>query len=406
MNEEHSWRNRIRLFIVLFTLFCWRRLSREQIENVLESMIHLEYEGKIFLYGVYYLSTVSFIIISAFVFKKIKREFSIKVWPFLAILSSIYVIFLETKSIINSIFYFFLAGASFGVGIPFCLAYFGENTSIENRGRYGGVIFFFTSFMFVVIAIISETYNTQHFMILTLFWMFLSLVLLLALNVKTPFIKQDIANFKSIVTDRRFMLYFIPWVMFCFIDAFEGPVLKNFIMKNFGGDFIVHLLFIETGITAFAIIAAGFLIDYYGRRQILLYGFITLGIAYALVGVVPENSLSWYVYSVINGFALGVFIVTFVFTIWGDLSPSGMKGEYYAVGSLPYFLIVFVQKLLDPYIFVIPVSAAFSFASFFLFLAVWPLFNAPETLPEELLEARRLRSYVEKAKRIREKYAK
>jgi MFS family permease len=243
-------------------------------------------------------------------------------------------------------------------------------------------------------------------MILSLFWAFLSLALLLILNVEMPFTKQDRANFKLIISDRRFMLYFIPWIMFCFIDALKGPVLKDFIMKNFGKDFITQLLLLETGITAFAIIAAGFLIDYYGRRQILLYGFITLGIACALIGVVPENSFSWYVYGVINGFALGIFIVTFVFTIWGDLSPSGMKEEYYAVGSLPYFLIAFAQKLITPYIFVIPVSATFSFASFFLFLAIWPLFNAPETLPKELLEARRLRSYVEKAKRIREKYAK
>jgi MFS family permease len=194
--------------------------------------------------------------------------------------------------------------------------------------------------------------------------------------------------------------------MFCFIDAFEAPILQNHVINSFGDDFRDSLRLIETSIVAFAIFLTGFLIDYYGRRKILFYGFISLGVAHALVGVASWSVLSWYTYAVINGFALGVFIVTFVFTVWGDLSPEYVREKYYAVGTLPFFLIMFMQKLIEPYILKIQVSAAFSFASFFLFLAVWPLFNAPETLPEELLEARRLRSYVEKAKRIREKHVK
>jgi len=48
--------------------------------------------------------------------------------------------------------------------------------------------------------------------------------------------------------------------------------------------------------------------------------------------------------------------------------------------------------------------AIFSFAAFFLFLAVIPLMYAPETLPEKLIRQKELRRYVEKAKKIREKY--
>jgi hypothetical protein len=49
--------------------------------------------------------------------------------------------------------------------------------------------------------------------------------------------------------------------------------------------------------------------------------------------------------------------------------------------------------------------AAFSFASFFLFLAVIPLIYAPETLPEKRIKERELREYVEKAKKAKEKHA-
>jgi hypothetical protein len=57
-----------------------------------------------------------------------------------------------------------------------------------------------------------------------------------------------------------------------------------------------------------------------------------------------------------------------------------------------------------PYAEVIPLSTAFSLASFFLFLAVVPLMYAPETLPEKTLRERELKSYIEKAKKIKEKY--
>jgi len=53
----------------------------------------------------------------------------------------------------------------------------------------------------------------------------------------------------------------------------------------------------------------------------------------------------------------------------------------------------------------IPNTSAFSLASFFLFLAVLPLLYAPETLPEKKIELRRLRKYVETAKKFQRKYA-
>ena len=48
----------------------------------------------------------------------------------------------------------------------------------------------------------------------------------------------------------------------------------------------------------------------------------------------------------------------------------------------------------------IELTAAFSLASFFLFVAVMPLVFAPETLPEKKMELRRLRKFVDDAKKI------
>jgi hypothetical protein len=94
-----------------------------------------------------------------------------------------------------------------------------------------------------------------------------------------------------------------------------------------------------------------------------------------------------------------------LFAIWGDLSDGKSRPEYYAVGFLPYALSGFVQVTLGPLMAeVVPAYAILSFAAFFLFLAIFPLMYAPETLPENVFRERELRGYIEKAKRVREKF--
>jgi len=213
-------------------------------------------------------------------------------------------------------------------------------------------------------------------------------------------------RYSHILTDKRFLSYFVPWCTFCFIDALEAPLLGYFLVGTFGRNFRDSVLFIETATAAFSVIIVGFIIDLYGRKEALIYGFVTLGVAYAIVGVFPYAALSWYFYSIIFGIASGFFAVIFIFAIWGDLSLKGLREKYYAIGSLPYFFGVFISKLSMPYLEVLPVSASFSLAGFFLFLAIIPLLYAPETLPEKVIKRRELKKYIEKAKKIREKYEK
>ena len=80
------------------------------------------------------------------------------------------------------------------------------------------------------------------------------------------------------------------------------------------------------------------------------------------------------------------------------------KEKFYLIGVLPFVVSSYIQILFTPYAKLIDISAAFSLASLFLFLAVFPILLAPETLPEKKIELKRLRKYVEKAKKIREKH--
>ena len=99
---------------------------------------------------------------------------------------------------------------------------------------------------------------------------------------------------------------------------------------------------------------------------------------------------------------MGVAFSVFFTVLWGDLGENYEKEKYYALGGLPYLLSNFVSLLINPmegyYL-----RAAFSFASFFLFLAVIPLMYAPETLPEKPMKDRELKSYLEKAQKLAQK---
>ena len=382
------------IFWLVFSLFTWQQISLITLKSSLESA---SYEMNLFAYIIYYLATLGFIIFSACFMEEFMQKSYYYSWIIIA-MASYLVLFFSS----NLIVYAFLSGASIGIGIPICLAYFADNTEIENRGKNGALIFFATSLSFPLLAWIQE----KNFFF-GLIWIIILLMVFILVQQEFTVIKVERKiHFRTILTERQFILYFLSWSTYCFIDAFEAPILNNFLEKTFSPYIINILANIGTIVTAIAILLSGVMADRYGRKRILTYGFVTLGVAYAIVGVAYQSLISWLIFSIITGTATGYFAVIFIFTIWGDLSQKGLRGKYYAIGSCPFFLIFFIQKLITPYITQIPVSAAFSFASFFLFLAVIPLMYAPETLPEKIIRQRELKRYIEKAKKIREKYEK
>jgi len=405
MTESIFYSQKLRAFASafrsLFFILSWRQIVIITLKNFLTSTDAF-YLERVFVYSAYYIPLIA----SSFAvtFFALKKRTYLYLWFFVAITSSVLYFLFETFT--GMMLFALLGGISFGIGFPFCFSYFAEGSSIENRGKNAGVAFFIIVLFFLIFAIFSETYGVRGFMVFSIGLMIIGLTTLLLLKPKQ--LKREGKEVKrpffSIFSDRRFIFYFIPWVMLCLIDTLEVPILRGYLQNNFGAEFEDFLLNINTMVTACFILLSGILADRYGRRKILILSFVIFGIAYATIGTMTRSIISWYVYFILNGVAWGLFAVIYTFVIWADLSSPVSRDRYYVIGLLPYFVMVPIRELITPYITLIPVYAAFSFASFFLFLAVWPLFNAPETLPEELLEARRLRSYVEKAKKIREKH--
>jgi len=289
-------------------------------------------------------------------------------------------------------------GISTGVGMPSCLAYFADCTFVENRGRIGGIILLITNLSAPLLAIplmmFSLTVNSIIFAVWRGFGLIIFFLKPEEKNISKP--KKDV-SFASVLYDKSFILYFVAWLMFCFIDRFEQPILKNL----FGDFYYLMMGPIIGGISA---LIGGILCDWVGRKRVVLYGFATLGIAYAIISIAPATVASWYLYITIGSMSTGILWVTFILILWGDLSQSGTREKYYVIGEIPYFLTGVIRVISAPYVTLIPVISAFSLASFFLFLAVLPLLYAPETLPERKIKLRQLKTYAEKARKVKEKY--
>jgi MFS family permease len=196
------------------------------------------------------------------------------------------------------------------------------------------------------------------------------------------------------------LLYLIPWIMFSLVNFIEAPMLQSLL-----GDFFIFVVLIEFALSGIFALVGGLLADIVGRKRVVITGFVVLGIEYAGLSLFSGMRVSWYLYTVFDSVAWGMFAAVFFMTLWGDLAEESVKEKYYLLGGLPYLLAGFLSVLVKPYVQTIQTMAAFSFASFFLFLAVIPLIYAPETLPEKRIKERELREYIEKAKKAKEKHA-
>lgn len=355
---------------------------------------------------VYLIAIVGSSLLGALVTPRLSRSALIYAWLLLGIFTS----FLLSALTINVSFEYLLiiilfSGIAFGLGMPSTLAYFAEVTIFENRGHIGGIIFFVTNLSIAACALFLETDLAIDSYVAAI-WRIIGLAIIFLLRpIEEGKEQRKAVPFRSVLSNRAFVLFLVPWFMFCLIDRFELQIFLN--SPNLGASLGALSLLIEPIVgTVFALVG-GFLADWIGRKKVVVSGFVALGVAYAVLGVAAETLFAQYFFILIDGIAWGIFFVLFLLILWGDLSSTVVgKEKYYAVGSIPFFIAYLMQYLIKPYIDSIQVGAfevSFSFASLFLFIAVLPLIYAPETLPEKKIQEMQIKKYVKEAKKVLEK---
>jgi MFS family permease len=391
----------LRAFILLFDTFVWWYMTLIIMDTVTENIKATSMQTLV-LWTIYDVLVIGSGVVGFVLSRRIGRFRFVYLWIALGAFSSLFPVIFGSNTVFHAFVIFPIWGFSFGLGIPSCLTHFADCAPIEKRGRISGVIFLFVNLSAPLFSILFGVFNFLAISIISATWRGFGLISFFFLRPKKEVTKEKgkHSSLMSVFRNRPFILYFIAWLSFCFVDQLEIPILRKF----FGSEVWNFRIMFEPIISSLSALVGGILCDRIGRKRIVIYGFIALGLTYAFIGIVPEVSIFWYMHIVVDGIAWGVFMVTFVLTLWGDLSEPSTREQYYVVGSIPFFLTDFVRLLSIPLVESISVSAAFSLASFFLFVAVLPLIYAPETLPERKIELRRVRRYVEAARKVKEKY--
>jgi MFS family permease len=384
--------------VLLVNAFTWPICLTSLIEKII---IPNFIADEAVIWAAFYLSTTVFGIIGAVLSKKFSGLKFLYIWIALGTITSLVPVLVNNFSLSQLVVISTLLGASFGLGMPSCLTFFTKITKVENRGRVGGIILLIANLAVPLLLSPFDGLSVMEISIVCAVWR--------GLGLSVYFLKQETrdspeatkTSFVAILRDRPFLLYFVAWLMFGLVNAMETSIIES----ELTGELLDTMYLVEPVIATVFILVAGFMCDWNGRKKIVLSGFVALGAAYAIIGFIQlPGDISWYLYFVVDGAAWGIFYLTFVLILWGDLSQPGSREKYYALGSVPFFI-----NNIIPYCFTlstedITLSAAFSVAAFFLFVAVLPLISAPETLPEKKMELRRLRSFAEEAQKAREKY--
>lgn len=361
----------------------------------------------------------SSILIGEYVSRKAKGPFNfLRLWLLIGIFLSLTL--LPTGATYWGLMIFSLVvAANFGFGVPAILSYFASTTLPSNRGKVGGGIFLLTGLSVFILSVLFSTLSEiigNSVLIVSLMLILWRTLSFLFFNFWGP---KDVLNapkepsngtpkdnfsYRQILTNRTFLLYFVPWMIFLFINSMSFPINT----VAFGQDKVLtggRIEFVLTGISA---VIFGFFADAKGRKRLAVAGFAILGLGYAILGFTAPNVYGWWIYTAIDGISWGILIVIFLFTIWGDIAEGRKFSKIYAIGVMPYLLISLIRILtgdsLENYFAIqmkdgMGLGTIFSFFSFFLFIAVLPLVIAPETMSEQTIRNNDLKSYIEKAKK-------
>lgn len=362
------------------------------------------------IWATFYISIVLSSIVGSLLSRKVGRNKFLYSWTIAGVIISLLPALFTSGSFGQVWALSLLFGASFGLGVPSCLAYFKEITVVENRGRIGAIALLIANLIVPFLAY-AFSFETVDLTTISMIFALLRGLGFVVVYQKPEKLQQPAQinkdpSFLSIIRDRTFLLYFVAWSMFSLVDSFERVLVDNHVQEPL----LNTMGIVEPIVATISILIAGVLCDWIGRKKIVLSGFVAIGVAYGIIGLAygmleAELEILWYLYFIVDGIAWGIFLLIFFVILWGDIAKSDNSEKYYTIGSIPYFLSSIIPALLTAKMVEnINLSAAFSVASFFLFVAVMPLVFAPETLPEKKMELRRLRSFADEARKIKEKY--
>jgi MFS family permease len=293
-----------------------------------------------------------------------------------------------------------LMGVSVGLGFPSCLAYFAENTSIQERARVAGSVLLET-FAMVVIGVVAYTILGVGLFGLVIICVALRSTSYIALFLDTCRIEQEKRrSWFSVVSHRDLLFYLVPWLMFNIASGSIWIVWSG-LPVDYIGAYNIGTTFHYLGAGIFGLLG-GFVADRFGRKLPVIVGMMMLGVSFALLGIAP-SSISVLIYLSLSGIAWGFLIVVYA-AIPGDLAFNGTEEKFYAVGTVLPFVIYFALGSIADFFNLIAPPEIFSSLALglclIIFMSIIPVVYAKETLPEKKIRERKIKEHIEKVSEL------
>lgn len=269
-----------------------------------------------------------------------------------------------------------------GVNVSKSLVEVMNSMGFEERGIRSAIVLF--TIYLIIIGLSFFTRNLYNVMLILAILKLLSFIF--GVKKSENKIREDYVKSSSIIKLNFLML----WLIFTFIDSFSTKILI------FLGEapIIFHSMVMIIGL--FFIIISGLYVDRFGRKIILLFSYVYLGVIYAIVSITEMISII-----ILEGIVWGSLTLLFLMVIWGDVCSIKERGIFVTLS----IIIVLMNRALIVFVpTIVGLQQLFSFISLFLFLSAFIILLTPETLPESIRRKKELSSYIRKVKKIKEKY--
>jgi len=324
--------------------------------------------------------------------QKIGRRNLLSAWILFGVLVLGSILFFQ--GVVFSLFLSVLLGVSVGFGFPSVTAFLSDSTVSEERGRVSGLIVLITFILiFMGIAIIS--FLGSGFLGIILFCVILRSIGFFSLildRCERKIVKDN--SWRSVVAQRNFGLYLLPWILF---NLAAGLLSMSDISTQLQ---IATARAIGISISyvfmAFSGVIAGLFADRIGRKQPIVIALVAIGSSFALLGYVQIPGTVMIYYSV-YGIAWGILFALYL-TVIGDLSHSLSKEKFYSLGIMVPLIIFTSSSLIPTFLNMAKVSTGLisPILSVIIFVSIYPVLRASETLPTSKINARKMKEHLNK----------
>ena len=351
------------------------------------------YFGLFLFYGVGVLSAI----IGSSVSEKVNRRKLVFLWIVFGVVVTVSLTMFQGE--VFTLIFGVLLGISFGFGFPSCAALLADFTVPEERAKVSGVVILTTFILIALLGmIIIPLLNIGLIGAILVFAALRTFSMIgLALD-KCDRKSGKTGSWFSVLKYRGFASYVVPWVLFNatvgLLSWWDIPQTSEFVYVTTIG---VSLAYVSI---AFSGLIAGVVADRFGRRQPIMISFVMLGVSFVLL-TFYLTPLILLIYYITYGVAWG-FLFTLYLAVPGDLSYSGSKEKFYALGAMMP-LIVYMSLSTASAFINFSVSATFlsGISTIILFLSIIPVHRATETLPEKTIREGKLKEHIRKVAKLK-----